>query len=322
MKTDQDKAAKNKKEQGPMSKHWNWHPELPISLSPIMDWPPRPLATLKWIASYWFAISSITLEFAFAWLVFAFLQPDLAVMSVLSFDWIILIWVRNLILLFLVAGGLHYWFYVIRGQGAKRKFDRRDFADDNGKFLLRNQVKDNMFWSLVSGVGIWTVFEVIYFWAMANGVVPVVFWQDNPFWFALWFVLLPLWSSFHFYVIHRLLHWQPLYKLAHNLHHKNINIGPWSGIAMHPVEHILYFSSVLIHFVVPSHPAHVLFHFYLEGLNPAFSHSGYDGVMVENDKKMETGDFFHQLHHRHINCNYGTVEMPWDRLFGTFRDGT
>lgn len=34
------------------------------------------------------------------------------------------------------------------------------------------------------------------------------------------------------------------------------------------------------------------------------------------------GDFFHQLHHRFVDCNYGTYETPWDRLFGTFHDGT
>ena len=85
---------------------------------------------------------------------------------------------------------------------------------------------------------------------------------------------------------------------------------------------LMYFSSVMIHAVVPSSPVHVLFHLYVQGLNQAFSHSGYDGVMLGDKKHLETGDFFHQLHHRHINCNYGTIEMPWDRLFGTFHDGT
>ena len=34
------------------------------------------------------------------------------------------------------------------------------------------------------------------------------------------------------------------------------------------------------------------------------------------------GTFFHQLHHRYFECNYGTAEMPWDRWFGSFHDGT
>ncbi len=309
------------KAQEPMSKNWHWHPQLPISLSPVMDMPPKPVAWLKWIASYWLVISSVSMEFVLAWVIFAWFQPDIAAMRNIAPDWIFAIWLRNIILLTMVAGSLHLWFYTLKGQGKKLKFDPRNLSTHNRKFWFRNQVRDNMFWSYASGVTFWTGFEVLYFWAAANGYVVGLEWRQNPIFFALFFVLIPLWSSFHFYVIHRLLHWQPLYKLAHGLHHRNINVGPWSGISMHPLEHLLYFSSVLIHFIVPSHPVHVLFHFYMEALNPAFSHSGFDGVFVKDKKRLETGDFFHQLHHRHINCNYGTAEMPWDRLFGSFHDG-
>lgn len=305
----------------PMSKTWHWHPPLPINLSPVMDLPPRPWSWLKWISSYWLVASSVTVEFALAWGVFVLFQPETAVMKELAPGWVASIWLRNILLLTLVAGSLHWWFYIVKGQGKALKYDPRDLSRDNGKFLFRDQVKDNMFWSLVSGVSFWTAFEVLYFWGAANGYAPGLEWRQNPIFFAVLFVLLPLWSSFHFYVIHRLLHWQPLYKLAHALHHRNINTGPWSGISMHPVEHLLYFSGLLIHFIVPSHPTHVLFHLYLESLHPAFSHSGFEGVFVRDNKRMQTGDFFHQMHHRHINCNYGTVEMPWDRLFGSFNDG-
>ena len=32
--------------------------------------------------------------------------------------------------------------------------------------------------------------------------------------------------------------------------------------------------------------------------------------------------FFHQLHHRFFTCNYGNVELPMDRWFGSFNDGS
>lgn len=302
---------------------WNHQPDvLPVPVSPIMDWPPRPLSWLRWISRYWIAISPVTLQFAAAWAILAWLQPDAETMQTLSWDWVLQVWVRNLLLLILFAGGLHLWFYTLGMQGRRLKFDARDFARKGRRFRFSDQVRDNMLWSLGSGVTIWTGFEVLYWWASANGYAPGLLWGDNPVCFALWFVLIPIWSSIHFYWIHRALHWPPLYRLAHALHHRNVNIGPWSGIAMHPVEHALYFSSVLIHFIVPSHPAHVLFHFYVEGLNPAFSHSGYEGVEAGGQKRLATGDFFHQLHHRYFECNYGTLETPWDRLFGTFHDGT
>ena len=30
----------------------------------------------------------------------------------------------------------------------------------------------------------------------------------------------------------------------------------------------------------------------------------------------------HQLHHRFCDCNYGSYETPWDKVFGSFHDGT
>jgi len=60
------------------------------------------------------------------------------------------------------------------------------------------------------------------------------------------------------YVVYRWLHWRPLYRLAHELHHRNVDVGPWSGIAMHPVEHVIYFSGFFIWWIVPADPIIVI----------------------------------------------------------------
>ena len=231
---------------------WHYRPDTPIPVSPILNWPPRPLAWLRWIARNWLAAGSVTLEFLLAWAVFAWLQPDPEAMTSLAPGWVAQVWVRNVVLLALVAGALHLWLYSFSGQGRQLKFEARELARKSRTHTFRDQVLDNMFWSLASGVTVWTGFEVLYWWAAANGFVPMVAFAAHPVWFALWFVLIPIWSSFHFFVIHRALHWPPLYRSVHRLHHRNVNIGPWSGVSMHPVEHVMYFSSVLIHFVVPS----------------------------------------------------------------------
>ena len=44
-------------------------------------------------------------------------------------------------------------------------------------------------------------------------------------------------------------------------------------------------------------------------------------VPLEGDAA-KAGDFFHQLHHRYFECNYGTSEIPFDKWFGTFHDGS
>jgi sterol desaturase/sphingolipid hydroxylase (fatty acid hydroxylase superfamily) len=232
------------------------------------------------------------------------------------------LYVRNILLLSAVAGGLHLYFYTFTQQGQKLKYDPRPLSKSGRQFTLGGQVRDNMFWSLGSGVFFWTSYEALMFWAMANGWAPVLLWVDNPVWFILLFLLTPIWISFHFYWIHRLLHWPPLYKLAHALHHRNINVGPWSGLSMHPLEHLLFFSSILIHFLVPAHPLHILFHMQHQSLTAATSHTGFENLLVKDSKTLALGTFHHQLHHRYFGVNYGNLQMPWDKWFGSFHDGT
>jgi sterol desaturase/sphingolipid hydroxylase (fatty acid hydroxylase superfamily) len=39
--------------------------------------------------------------------------------------------------------------------------------------------------------------------------------------------------------------------------------------------------------------------------------------------QVKTGDYFHYLHHKYFECNYGgDGPVNLDRAFGTFHDGT
>jgi|TARA_B100001059_G_C17427342_1_gene376251 sterol desaturase/sphingolipid hydroxylase (fatty acid hydroxylase superfamily) len=67
---------------------------------------------------------------------------------------------------------------------------------------------------------------------------------------------------------------------------------------------------------------HIMFHGYMQSIHPIFSHSGFEKLYVADKERANMGDFFHQLHHRYFECNYGTVEMPWDKWFGSFHDGS
>ena len=60
----------------------------------------------------------------------------------------------------------------------------------------------------------------------------------------------------------------------------------------------------------------------LKALEAVTSHSGFECLLVRDRNRMRLGDFFHQMHHRYFECNYGTLEMPWDNWFGSFHDGT
>lgn len=303
-------------------KSWDYNPGGPMGSSPLFSWPPRLLDAMKWYSGFWFTVSSGSVSLLSAVLFWAFLRPEFSQTGTLAWGWVLQIYATNLALLLLIAGGMHIWFYTWKKQGTALQFDARELKRNNRVFTFSDQVKDNMFWSLASGVSFWTFWEVTYFWSVGNGWVSTLSWSGNIVWFFILILVIPAWISVHFYWIHRALHWPPLYRFAHHLHHRNINTGPWSGLSMHPLEACFFFSSVLIGFVVPLHPIHFLLMLHFLGYGPAIAHCGFEGIRVGGKKRMELGEFYHQLHHRYFECNYGTIEMPWDRWFGTFHDGS
>ena len=91
---------------------------------------------------------------------------------------------------------------------------------------------------------------------------------------------------------------------------------------MHPIEHLLLLSSILIHFVIAAHPLHILFHMQHQAQTAATSHTGFEGLLVANKNRLVLGTFHHQMHHSYFERNYGNLEVPWDKWFGSFHDDT
>ena len=180
-----------------------------------------------------------------------------------------------------------------------------------------DKVMHNAVWT-TSGIAIWTIFENVFAYLWATGRLPYIsdtnsigtYWGVAAFLGALMGV--PLWRSIHFYFAHRFLHYTPLYKQVHSLHHRNTDIEPFSGLCMHPVEHLYYFSCVLPSLVFYCSP----YAFFWNGvhllLSPAASHSGYEDHFQS--------DIFHYLHHRYFECNYAGSDAAFmDIAFGTFK---
>ena len=303
-------------------KQETWNHTAPVVFSPLFAWPPKPKAALLELTQRWGTISRNVLFLAMAFLVFWYLYPEDTAMRSLSPWWVGSIFLRNYLFILVIAGGLHLYLFTFRLQKNRLKYDPREQLAKSRKFSFRSQIWDNIFWSLASGTTIWSIYEVLYFWGAANGVIATLAPSEYPLVFLTWLLALPVLTSSHFYFIHWLLHWPPLYRTVHILHHRNIHIGPWSGLSMHPVEHFLYISSVLVHFVIPSHPVILLLHLYSRCLGPAFSHAGFEKLQVGDTSIVGAADFHHQLHHRYFECNYGTTDAPWDKWFGTDHDGS
>ena len=85
-----------------------------------------------------------------------------------------------------------------------------------------------------------------------------------------------------------------LYRVAHSLHHKSHNPGPWSGLSMHPIEHFLYYSCTLTPLVWTLHPVHFLFNKFHADVSPLPGHDGYDAPTGG-------GSYFHYLHHGRVS---------------------
>ncbi|MDH5529901.1 MAG: sterol desaturase family protein [Paracoccaceae bacterium] len=301
---------------------WNYHPDLPLADPSIFRWPPDAGFFARWFAHNWLMLSERVMLLIVAIAAWYLLYPSLEDSKTFAVGWIAQTYVINLAIMFFSAGALHWYFYIIRGQAKILKFDGRDQVRNNRTFKFADQVRDNMFWTLASGVTAWTIFQVVTVWMMANGYAPTITFASNPIWFVAALILMPIWSAFHFYWAHRLLHVPFFYTRFHSLHHRNINIGPWSGMAMHPFEAMLYFSTICIHWIVATHPVHLIFHLIYQGPGAAMSHTGYEDLLIKDKRRLALGTFYHTLHHRFFECNYGNQEMPWDRWFGTFHDGT
>jgi sterol desaturase/sphingolipid hydroxylase (fatty acid hydroxylase superfamily) len=298
----------------------HWRPSVPPKLMPIWE---RPFVFKDFLKSIfgwggWLWPRNLIL-IGFAVFTWFFLQPGFTVTAQFSPGWMLFMLVRNVILLLVINVVFHLLLWTFRLKGKERKYNPNWLDRKDTKFTFNNQVADNLFWSIISGGIIWTGYEILYMWMAANGYVPLITWGENGVWFFVWFLLIPFWRDSHFYFIHRFIHFRFLYKTVHHIHHRNTNPTPLSGTSMHPVEHLLYFSSVLIHFVIPSHPVLFLMSSQLTALTPPHGHDGFEGPLLRGI--FPAGDRMHYLHHKHISCNYGTPATPFDKWIGSYYNG-
>jgi len=273
--------------------------------------------------------------------VWYFLSPKMEQTATLRIGWILLIYLRNVALLTIIAGRLHWRLYVRKVQDMKYKYTPKWPATDDKKFLFGNQTWDNIFYSLVSGCGVWTAYEVLFRWGWANDIFPTLSFTNGEGLDGLNLVVIigvlllvtPWYQQAHFYFTHRLIHWKPLYKIAHHVHHRNLNFGPWSGLSMHPIEHLIFFSDALVFLLIPMHPLIVMFMLIGRGIGPAGGHAGYHAFVRESrggeEKPMpgllywgKGADFMHHLHHRYFTVNFGNLGFALDKVLHTFHDGS
>ena len=193
-------------------------------------------------------------------------------------------------------------------------FAKRPFVKDRP--YNADKVAHNVFWTTV-GVVVFVGFENVFAYLWATRRLPFV--SDELSFSTTWGRLrfaaalmgVPVFRDFHFYFAHRLLHFGPLFQQAHSLHHRNTDIEPFAGLAMHPVEHLYYYACVVPSLVFLFSPFAFLWNGVHLVLSPAAGHSGWEDHFQ--------ADVFHYIHHSYFECNYAGVGAAFmDNLFGTF----
>jgi hypothetical protein len=215
---------------GSVNARGDWSPSERVSYSPLFVLPLKPTKVLHWLVGYpGYVLPYNALYFVVAAIAWGVATPSRPTMSSWSPRWIAPVLLRNAAVLVAWYGLFHLRLYGQRKQDAKFKYNPKWPAAKSDRFTFGSQLRENVFWTLASGLPIWTAWEVATLWLMARGTLRSISWAQHHVWFVAWMLPIPLWREVHFYTTHRLIHWPPLYKAIHSLHHRNTNPGPWSG---------------------------------------------------------------------------------------------
>lgn len=306
---------------GTRNKRGDWAPKEPAATAPLFVFPPQPLKLLKWLPHYFLPYNLLFALSAVAW--WHWVLPESEAMKTLAWDWIARLFVVNALAVFAFFGIFEFRLYVQRAQGTRFKYNGKWPSEQRSDaFWFRNQNIDNMLRTLTMAIPVWTAIEVAILHAYANGDVPWLGFAENPWYLAGLALLVPVIHETHFFFLHRALHWGPLYRWVHSVHHNSVNPSPFSSLSMHPVELIAYLGVALWHLVIPSNPLLALYQLHFAGFGAIPGHIGFDRIETGGERAIDTHAYIHYLHHRYFEVNYGDGLIPFDRWFGTFHDGS
>ena len=254
-------------------------------------------AVLAWLAMYWLG------EY-----------PGYGEARVLEAGWMGRIVIRNLVFTWVVCG---FWDWFLYFSPIKEKLFKYKITP---KYPSLDQfLHDAKYTTLASIIAAGMECLLCHLWATGALSYQRDWWDTPVFNFVIAGTMV-LWRSPHFYLIHRTMHpWRIpgvpdigsfLYRKVHSLHHKSHNPTAWSGTSMHPVESLVYYSACLLPALLCLHPVHTLATIVDCGLAAWTSHDGFVWP--------GSGSTFHMMHHSQFDCNYGGIQVPLDRWFGTF----
>ncbi|MEY5101146.1 MAG: hypothetical protein RJA36_3865 [Pseudomonadota bacterium] len=307
---------------GTRNKRGDWAPARHLELAPFWTWPPGLGRILSWVVGYIWPWNLVSLVTALLW--WHFVVPDSATLRSLDWGWALKLFAANWLGLLAYYGFFEWRYYRRRVQQRQFKYNGKFPAEQpSDVFWFRGQNIDNFLRSFLVSIPIGTAIEVFLLWAFANGWAPGLAWSEHPAYLVLLVVLAPVLHEVHFFFIHALIHWAPLYRWVHSVHHNSVNPSPWSSMSMHPVEGAAYFGVALWTLLIPSHPFLAVFLFHAAAFGAIVGHLGFDQLALPGGGAQQSSAYAHYLHHKCFEVNYcDNGFFPLDKWFGTWHDGS
>merc|ERR1711973_397535 len=277
------------------------HVSAAISKSPD-DPPPKPSATPYLdLTGNLTAMAAAARSWSLAYLCiyylpgkFGLVYPAFGPAAEFSLGWMSHILLRNVLATLIICGGWDWFLYFSPLQAKLHKYKM------NPVYPSRAQIShDAMVTTSASCFAAIIEILLCHCWA-AGKLTLTTSLAEAPVFNFLLAILLTHYRIPHFHLMHRAMHpWRTtsvpdigkfLYRQVHSLHHKSYNPTAFSGTNMHPVHAL----AVIVDCAMGAW-------------------LGHDGFMWPG-----SGDYFHMLHHKHFDCNYGAMHVPLDYLFGTY----
>ena len=95
----------------------------------------------------------------------------------------------------------------------------------------------------------------------------------------------------------------------HSVHLNSINPSPWTSLSMRPIEHLLYFSEMAWHVLIPSNPIIALFHMHVVGYGAINGHFGFDKLEITDVRALDSHAYALYLHHKCFEMNYAVAGL-------------
>jgi ring-1,2-phenylacetyl-CoA epoxidase subunit PaaE len=184
------------------------------------------------------------------------------------------------------------------------------------------QVKEEIGVTIISSIGT-TVFMVLMLTLKEGGITKFYIETGK---FGLWYevlsgIVILLISDAWFYWSHRVMHHPSIYKYVHALHHRSLDVNPFTATSFHVIESVWLTLWLLPLVLVMPISMTVLGVVQVLGMfNNLKSHLGYElypGVFSKPPFNMLVTATNHSLHHTQYNGNYGLFFRFWDIVCGT-----